>query len=43
MDMELLGWLIMLVIGVAVVVGIVYPWRDPKEDDPYRYCPKDDE
>ena len=46
MDYELIWWLIACVIGYGLWIGVHLPWNgryDPKGDDPYRYCPKEEE
>ena len=45
MDMELIGWIAMLVIAVVGVALFLHDWgwRSKEEDDPYRYCPRDEE
>jgi hypothetical protein len=43
---ECVFWSVLAVIGL-IGLGLVFlPWNDkydPKGDDPYRYCPKDEE
>lgn len=46
MDWELIFWCVCLALAVLFIVGISLPWNDrydPKGDDPYRYCPKEEE
>ena len=43
---ELVFWIIVIapvvLLGIAKLIGINFDY-DPKADDPYRNCPKDDE
>jgi hypothetical protein len=46
MDYELIWWLVVSGIAVLTMVVLHLPWNDrydPKGNDPYRYCPKNDE
>ena len=46
MDYELIFWCVCAIIALVVFVAIYLPWNDkfdPKGDDPYRYCPKEEE
>lgn len=46
MDYELIWWLVACAIGFGLWIGVHLPWNDrydPKGDDPYRYCPKEEE
>lgn len=46
MDYELIWWLVMGGIAILAMIALQLPWNDcfnPKGDDPYRYCPKEDE
>jgi hypothetical protein len=46
MDYELIWWCIVGGLAVLFMIGAFLPWNDrydPKGDDPYRYCPKEDE
>ena len=46
MDYELIWWLIHAGLGGLFVLAIHLPWNpsyDPKGNDPYRYCPKEEE
>lgn len=46
MDYELIWWLVMGGIAILAIIALHLPWNDrydPKGNDPYRYCPKDDE
>ena len=43
---ELIFWIVLAVIGLAFVGLVHLPWNDkydPKGDDPYRYCPKEED
>lgn len=42
---ELIFWIVvgLVLIGSVVYGLIVNPYYDPKGNDPYRYCPKEDE
>jgi hypothetical protein len=42
---ELIFWIIVgLVLLGFVAYGLIFnPYYDPKANDPYRYCPKEDE
>jgi hypothetical protein len=43
---ELVFWLVLItpavLLGIAHAIGINFDY-DPKADDPYRYCPKEEE
>ena len=43
---ELIFWIVLAIIG-WVFIGLIHlPWNDrydPKGDDPYRYCPKEED
>lgn len=43
---ELVFWLVLIapvvLLGIAHLIGINFDY-DPKADDPYRYCPKEEE
>jgi hypothetical protein len=43
---ELVFWLLLIapavLLGIAHLIGINFDY-DPKADDPYRYCPKEEE
>jgi len=46
MDYELIWWLVACAIGFGLWISVHLPWNDrynPKGDDPYRYCPKEEE
>lgn len=46
MDFELIFWIIVGIFCLIIFLGCVLPindYYDPKADDPYRYCPKEDE
>lgn len=46
MDYELIWWLVVGGLAVLTMIVLRLPWNDrydPKGDDPYRYCPKEDE
>ena len=46
MDYELIWWCVMGGLGILSMIGALLPWNDrynPKGDDPYRYCPKEEE
>lgn len=46
MDYELIWWLVACAIGLGLWIGVHLPWNDrynSKGDDPYRYCPKEEE
>jgi hypothetical protein len=43
---ELIFWIVLAIIGWAFIGLIHLPWNDrydPKGDDPYRYCPKEED
>lgn len=43
---EAICWFVLAVIGWSIIGLVHLPWNDrydPKGDDPYRYCPKDEE
>lgn len=40
---ELIFWIVSLIVAVIGIIVFVWPWRDPREDDPYRYCPKEED
>lgn len=45
-DAEFYFWLVCGIIAAIVMLAVYLPWNDkydPKGDDPYRYCPKDEE
>lgn len=45
MDYELIFWIVIDIIFLGIMIcGLVLNDQyDPKGDDPYRYCPKEDE
>ena len=46
MDYELIWWCVVGGRAGRFMIGAFLPWNDrydPKGDDPYRYCPKEDE
>ena len=45
MDAELIFWIALLVVAVIGVALFLHDWgwRTSKDDDPYRYCPKEEE
>ena len=45
MDAELIFWIVLLVIAVIGVALFLHDWnwRSPEADDPYRYCPKEED
>jgi hypothetical protein len=46
MDWELIWWCVIDGLGILFMIGVHLPWNDmynPKGDDPYRYCPKEEE
>lgn len=43
---EVAFWIISAVIAIGIAIILYLPWNpkfDPKGDDPYRYCPKEEE
>lgn len=42
---ELIFWIVIavIIVGIALYGLIINPYFDPKGDDPYRYCPKEEE
>lgn len=40
---EVVSWVVIVCIVFGIMFGLSICWHDPKNDDPYRYCPKDDE
>lgn len=40
---EVAFWIIGAVIAIGAVIILCLSWHDPKNDDPYRYCPKEEE
>ena len=42
MDYELIWWIAALAISVVSIVAIANYNRPKHNDDPYRYCPKED-
>ena len=43
---EIAFYCVIAIVGFAVAIIAYLPWNDrynPKGDDPYRYCPKDEE
>ena len=45
MDYELVFWVVIGIIGLGVAIYSLLPINDqydPKGDDPYRYCPKEE-
>ena len=43
---EVIFYCVLAMIGLAIFVAIHLPWNDkysPKGDDPYRYCPKEED
>ena len=41
-----IGWTIMAIIEIIIAIVIIVPWNpgyDPKGDDPYRYCPREED
>ena len=46
MDNELIFWVVSAVVCAIAFVAVFLPWNDkfdPKGDDPYKYCPKEEE
>lgn len=46
MDYELIWWCVTGAIALLGTIAFCLPWNNhynPKGDDPYRYCPKDEE
>ena len=46
MDWELIWWCVMGGLAVLFMIGVHLPWNDRYNrngDDPYRYCPKEEE
>ena len=46
MDYELIWWCVVGGLALLFMLASFLPWNDrydPKGDDPYRYCPKDEE
>lgn len=46
MDYELIWWCVMGGLALLGLVLVRLPWNDrydPKGDDPYRYCPKEEQ
>lgn len=43
---EVIFYCVLAGIGLLVMIGAHLPWNDkfdPKGDDPYRYCPRDED
>ena len=43
-DYEMIFWIVVGVVSLALMIGCLLPWNDqydPNGDDPYRYCPKE--
>ncbi len=43
---EIVFYAILCVIGLIIIILAYLPWNDrydPKGDDPYRYCPKEED
>lgn len=43
---EVIFWAVLACIGLIITILAFLPWNDkydPKGDDPYRYCPKNEE
>ena len=43
---EIVFYVVLAIIGLGVIIAAYLPWNDrhdPKWDDPYRYCPKEEE
>lgn len=43
---EIIFCCVLVIIGLAVVIIAHLPWNDrydPKGDDPYRYCPREED
>ena len=43
---ELIFWYVLAGINLLILVVALLPWNnkyDPKGNDPYRYCPKDED
>ena len=43
---EIVFYAVLAIIGLAIIIIAHLPWNDkydPKGDDPYRYCPKEEE
>lgn len=43
---ELVFYCILAIIGLGLIIAAHLPWNDrynPKGDDPYRYCPKEED
>lgn len=46
MDYELIWWCVIGSLVLLFVLASFLPWNDhydPKGDDPYRYCPKEED
>ena len=45
-DAELIFWIVCGVIAVLLMIAVHLPWNEyfnPKGDDPYRFCPKEED
>ena len=45
-DFEVIWWVVVCIVAYSFWFGLFLPWNDrydPKGDDPYRHCPKEDE
>jgi hypothetical protein len=43
---EIVFYAVFAIIGLVIIIVAHLPWNecyDPKGDDPYRYCPKEEE
>lgn len=43
---EIIFYAVLDIIGLGIIIAALLPWNDcydPKGDDPYRYCPKEEE
>ena len=43
---EVVFCVVLAIIGLGIIIATHLPWNDhydPKGDDPYRYCPKEEE
>ena len=46
MDYELIWWYVMSGLAILFMISTHLPWNDGynrNDDDPYRYCPKEEE
>ena len=45
MDWELIWWVLLGIVAIFVLIASFLPWNDkynPKEEDPYKYCPREE-